>query len=184
MCATAQQQSQSSRFPRWRISGYWIATILVAFENSAGAMWVFLPLIPHFNHTNAAMVFVEYLRTMLAHLGYPPYFKYILGPWQFACAAALLAPRLPRVKEWAYIGAFFNYSSALVSHLFAGDGADIPAAVFAALTIVSWSLRPPDRRLEESAPVETKTSSWLASAGLMILLLLLSLFYLPHSPKP
>ncbi len=48
---------------------------------------------------------------------------------QLACAAALLAPRLPHVKEWAYTGAFFNYSSALVSHLFAGDPPDISAAV-------------------------------------------------------
>jgi DoxX-like family len=58
---------------------------------------------------------------MLAHLGYPPYFSYVLGPWQFACAGALLAPRLLRVKEWAYAGAFFNYSSAIASHLSVGD---------------------------------------------------------------
>jgi len=65
----------------------------VAFENAAGAMWVFLPLIPGINQLHASSVFAEYLHTMLAHLGYPQYFKYILGPWQLSCAAALVAPR-------------------------------------------------------------------------------------------
>ena len=76
---------------------YWTCTQLVAFENAAGAMWTFLPVIPGINRLHAAWVFAEYLGFMLAHLGYPQYFKYILGPWQLACAAALLAPRLPRV---------------------------------------------------------------------------------------
>jgi hypothetical protein len=30
---------------------------------------------------------------------------------------ALLAPRLPRLKEWAYAGAVFNYTGAAASHL-------------------------------------------------------------------
>jgi hypothetical protein len=136
MCAAAKNQSSSSRFDRMRTSAYWTATILVAFENSAGAMWVLLPLIPRFSHTNTALVFAEYLRTMLAHLGYPPYFKYLLGPWQLACAAALVAPRLARVKEWAYFGAFLNYSSAFMSHQFAGDRPDITSGALAVLTIM------------------------------------------------
>ncbi len=133
-------------------------------------MWVFLRL--------------EYLRVMLAHLGYPQYFSYILGPWQLACAAALLAPRLPRVKEWAYAGAFFNYSSAFVSHLFAGDRPDIGSAVMVVLTVISWALRPPDRRLSESMPSgETSALSWIAPAAILGLLLILSLLRLPQVPK-
>jgi hypothetical protein len=146
-------------------------------------MWVFLPLIPRINQLHVAVVFAKYLHVMLAHLGYPQYFGYILGPWQLACAAALLAPRLPRIKEWAYAGAFFNYSSAFVSHLFARDRPDIAAAVMVALTVISWALRPPDRRLAESMPVsETSALSWVAAAGILGLLLVLSLFWLPKVP--
>jgi hypothetical protein len=120
----------------------------------------------------------------LAHLGYPQYFMYILGPWQLACAAALLAPRLPRVKEWAYAGAFFNYSSAFVSHLFAEDPPDIGSVVMAVLTVISWALRPPDRRFAEPTPVgDTNALSWVAPAVILGLMLILSLFRLPHVPK-
>jgi hypothetical protein len=184
MRAETETQANTNRNGRARHYAFWAATLLIAFENAAGAMWVFLPLIPELNHSHTALIFNEYLRVMLVHLGYPPYFKYILGPWQLACAAALLAPRLPRVKEWAYVGAFFNYSSAIVSHLFAGDRLDIAAAVMAVLTVVSWSLRPEDRRLSESVSVgEISASSWVVSAGLLILLLVLSLFWLPQIPK-
>jgi hypothetical protein len=184
MYVTANNPSFSTRFDRMRTSAYWTATILVAFENSAGAMWVFLPLIPRFSHTNTALVFAEYLRTMLAHLGYSPYFKYILGPWQLACAAALVTPRLARVKEWAYFGAFLNYSSAFISHQFAGDRPDIASGALAVLTIIAWALRPPDRRLAASTPDGgTSVSSWATSAGILVLLLILSLFWLPPISK-
>lgn len=162
---------------------YWTFTLAVAFENAAGSMWVFSPLIPGINRLQATAVFAEYLRVMLAHLGYPPYFQYILGPWQLACAAALLAPRLPRVKEWAYVGAFFNYSSAFVSHLFAGDRPDLAAALMAVLTVASWALRPPERRLLEAKPPgKSGVWSWMASAAILVLLLILSFLWLPPIP--
>jgi hypothetical protein len=151
---------------------YWIFTLLVAYENAAGAMWTVTQL--------------EYMRAMLAHLGYPPYFSYILGPWQLACAATLLAPRLPRVKEWAYAGAFFNYSSAIASHLFVGDAPQetIGAAVMAVFTVLSWALRPADRRLTESKTTrETTGKSWIAAAVILSLMLALWRFSVPPISK-
>jgi hypothetical protein len=50
------------------------------------------------------------LRESVIQLGYPTYFLLILGIWNMLGAAALLAPRFPRLKEWAYAGAFFVYS--------------------------------------------------------------------------
>ncbi|HVR46758.1 MAG TPA: DoxX family protein [Candidatus Binatia bacterium] len=145
MSNESTSQAISNGFHRIRTIAYWTFTLPVAFENAAGAMWVF-------------SFRLNYLAVTLGHLGYPQYFKYILGAWQLACAATLLAPRLPRVKEWAYAGAFFNYSSAIVSHLFAGDPLDVGAAVMIVFTVVSWALRPPDRRLGGSMPVG-KTSA-------------------------
>lgn len=164
-----------------RLVAYWVFTLPVAFENAAGATWTFSPLIPGINRLHATSVFAAYLSAMLAHLGYPQYFKYILGPWQLACAAALIAPSLARAKEWAYAGAFINYSSAVLSHWFVGDRLDIPATVMAVFTVVSWALRPPDRRL--SPPIaETSAWSWIAAAIVVGLLFALSFFWLPQIP--
>ncbi len=172
-----------NRIYRLRRAAYWISTLPVASENVAGSMWVLLPLIHEVNTSHAAQVFAQYLQVMLMHLGYPPYFKYILGPWQFACAVTLVWPGLARAKEWAYTGAFFNYSSACVSHWFAGDGLDIAALTFAVFTVVSWALRPPSRRLTESSPAsETGELSWLSATGILIVLSLLSFFWLPSVP--
>ena len=37
----------------------------------------------------------------LAQLGYPAYLLLLLGAWKVLGAAAILAPGLPRLKEWA-----------------------------------------------------------------------------------
>jgi uncharacterized membrane protein YphA (DoxX/SURF4 family) len=89
------------------------------------------------------------LRTLFTHLGYPAYLLIILGAWKVAGAVAILIPRFPRLKEWAYAGAFFSYTGALASHLAVGDGIDKWAVliVFVGLLALSWGLRPWDRRL-------------------------------------
>ena len=85
---------------------------------------------------------------MLA-LGYPLYLMTILGAWKVLGSIALLAPRFPRLKEWAYAGAFFNMSGAAVSHAVMGDEAwhAYYTAALAIMTLVSWALRPESRIL-------------------------------------
>lgn len=157
-----------TRIGRGREIAYWASTLAVAFENAAGGMWL--------------LTQAKYLRMSLTHLGYPNYFQYILGPWQLACAATVLAPRSPRVKEWAYAGAFFNYSSAFVSHLFSGDRPDIGSAVMAVFTVISWASRPADRRLPCSAQDDSASASeWFKAAIILALLLILSLFWSPKA---
>ena len=83
----------------------------------------------------------------MAQLGYPVYVLTILGSWKVLGAAALLVPGLPRLKEWAYAGIFFNMTGAAASHLASGD-ASWHAAVtlaFAGLAVASWALRPASR---------------------------------------
>jgi hypothetical protein len=60
----------------------------------------------------------------------------------------LLAPHFPRLKEWAYAGLIFNYSGALASHAWVGDGPQtlIGSIIFTALVCASWALRPESRR--------------------------------------
>jgi len=80
----------------------------------------------------------------LTHLGYPAYFPLILGTWKLLGVLALLAPRFPRLKEWAYAGIMFDLTSAALSHAASGDGAAdiVVPLVFAVLTAASWMLRP------------------------------------------
>jgi hypothetical protein len=84
-----------------------------------------------------------------AHLGYPTYLLTLLGAWKLAGAAAIAAPRLPRLKEWAYAGMLFDLTGAAWSHASSGDGVKEIATPLAILAIVmaSWALRPADRTL-------------------------------------
>jgi hypothetical protein len=72
----------------------------------------------------------------------------ILGVWYVLAGVALLAPRFPRLEEWAYAGLVFNYTGAATSHLAVGDGAGALVApiIFTGLAAASWALRPSARR--------------------------------------
>src|SRR5215467_690923 len=86
----------------------------------------------------------------ITHLGYPVYFLTILGIWKILGVAALLAPKFPLIKEWAYAGFFFTMSGAIFSHLAVGDPLKeiFPSLLLLVLTVVSWYLRPASRKLE------------------------------------
>ena len=158
---------------RIRTIAYWTFTLMVAFEMVAGSMWDLLE--------------IDYVRAVLTHLGYPLYLLLILGVWKLPCAVVLLVPRFPRLKEWAYAGAFFNYSGAVFSHVSAGDGANRWAwpLVFAVLTLASWALRPPERRdVLERPPGSARPAAWAVPLGLVAAFLVLSLLTLPKGPPP
>jgi hypothetical protein len=120
---------------RWWSVGYWLTTVLVVAELGVGGIW--------------DIARISYVRDLLAHLGYPSYFLVLLGTWKVLGAVALLVPRRALLKEWAYAGAFFSYSGAIVSHLTTGyDVGEVGVlAVLTALTVLSWALRPPSRRV-------------------------------------
>src|SRR5580658_7556787 len=116
---------------------YWTITGLVAFFIGGGGLaqiWQF--------QTNPHGV--------VPQLGYPMYFFAILGFWKVLGAIAILLPRFPRLKEWAYAGIFFDLTGAAVSCAAVGGyGAYgfhvIAPLLIAGLTVASWALRPPSR---------------------------------------
>lgn len=113
--------------------GYWAVTGLVAFAFVAGgAMDLMAP--PDF-------------AAQMAHLGYPAYLATILGVWKIAGAAAIVAPKMPRVKEWAYAGMFFDLTGAAASHAFSHDGVGkvLTPLVLLGFVLASWALRPAGR---------------------------------------
>ncbi|GGH06487.1 DoxX family protein [Sphingobacterium alkalisoli] len=83
-----------------------------------------------------------------SHLGYPDYLLTVLGVWKILGVIAILLPRLPLIKEWAYAGFFFVASGAIISHIALGDAVTdvLPSLLLLFLTIASWFLRPSDRK--------------------------------------
>ncbi len=82
-------------------------------------------------------------------LGYPVYFVVLLGVWKALGAAVIVAPRLPRLKEWAYAGIVFDLTGAAVSHAASGSSAGnvVGPLLFTLLALASWALRPESRTL-------------------------------------
>jgi len=114
---------------------YWIATAWLALGMlSTGIVQLFK---------------VKSETDFLAHLGYPDYFPTILGTWKLLGAVAVLIPRFPLIKEWAYAGFFFAMSGAIFSHIAAGNPINeiFPSLLLLALTLISWYFRPAERRL-------------------------------------
>ena len=116
---------------------YWIATVWLALGMvSTGAVQLFQA---KEGQGGADMV---------THLGYPAYLLTILGIWKLLGVVAVLIPKSPLLKEWAYAGFFFVMSGAIFSHIAVGDPMKeiFPSLLLLILTLVSWYLRPPDRR--------------------------------------
>ena len=86
---------------------------------------------------------------LFTHLGYPGYLLTILATWKFLGVVAMLIPKFPLLKEWAYAGFFFTMSGAVFSHLASGDGAKefFGPILLIILTVVSWYFRPTDRKV-------------------------------------
>ena len=91
---------------------------------------------------------------MITHLGYPVYLLTLLAVWKILGVVALLIPKYPLLKEWAYAGFFFIMSGAIFSHIVLRDGMNeiFPALLLLILTMVSWYFRPANRKLSALAP--------------------------------
>jgi hypothetical protein len=83
------------------------------------------------------------------NLGYPAYLMTIIGLWKLLGVIAVLIPKRPLLKEWAYAGFFFVMSGAFISHIIVGDpfGRTFPALLLLVLVIISWYFRPADRKI-------------------------------------
>ena len=167
----APQQGRSALV---RSIAYWLFTIVTAFELAAGALW--------------DLLHIEYVRVVLLHLGYPLYLLIILGVWRIPGALALLVPRFPRLKEWAYAGAFFDFTGAAASHFLVGDRAGqwAPPLVFATFTLLSWALRPASRRLPKLTPAaaEMRAEVWAVPVLIVTAMLIVAFFTLPKGAPP
>jgi len=84
----------------------------------------------------------------IMHLGYPAYLLTLLGIWKILGVVAVLIPKFPLLKEWAYAGFFFVMTGALFSHIALGDSVKeiFPALLLLILTLVSRYFSPDSYR--------------------------------------
>ena len=118
-----------------RIAIYWIATALLALELVLGGVWDVWRM--------------PQVRVVIDRLGYPAYFLVILGVWKLLGAVAVIVPRFPLLKEWAYAGVVFNLTGALASNVVSGvtdTGTLVYLVLMMGVTATSWALRPASRR--------------------------------------
>ena len=114
---------------------YWISTVWLALGMlSTGAIQLFK---------------LKADVDQMTHLGYPAYLLTILGVWKILGVVAVLIPKFPRLKEWAYAGFFFAMSGAVISHIVLGDPMKeiSPPLLLLILTVVSWYFRPENRKI-------------------------------------
>jgi hypothetical protein len=119
-----------------KVIGYWVCTVLMVFVMLPGGIF-------------GALRVPQAVAGQTA-LGFPVYFVVFLGVWKILGSIAIVAPKFPLLKEWAYAGMFFDLCGAVVAnaardsvwwHTFA------PIAVMGIL-VGSWWLRPDSRRLK------------------------------------
>jgi hypothetical protein len=117
---------------------YWTSTIWLALGMlSTGAVQLFK------GKTGAGGV------DSITQLGFPVYFLTILGVWKILGAVAVLIPKFPVLKEWAYAGFFFAMSGAIFSHIAYGNPVKemFPSLLLLILSLLSWYFRPADRKI-------------------------------------
>jgi hypothetical protein len=114
---------------------YWIITAILSFCIFSGGL--------------AQAMQVKGVVEGFKPLGYPVYFISLIGVWKVLGIIAILIPKFKLLKEWAYAGLFFVMSGAVISHIASNDVSVqiIAPAVLAIFTVLSWYLRPADRKI-------------------------------------
>ncbi|NTX02793.1 DoxX family protein [Myxococcus sp. CA051A] len=107
---------------------YWVVTGLVSLSATVSA-FLYLTAAPN-------------MVAAFEHLGYPDYFRTMLGIAKLLGVVALWAPGSRTLREWAYAGFAIDFVAAAVSHTAMGDplGNTISPLVTLALLLTSHQL--------------------------------------------
>jgi len=114
---------------------YWIITVILSFCIFTGGLFQALQL--------------KGVVAGFKPLGYPTYFISVIGIWKVLGIIAILVPGFKLLKEWAYAGIFFTMTGAVISHIASNDVKVqiIAPIVLAVFTVLSWYLRPANRKI-------------------------------------
>ena len=104
--------------------GFWLSTgLLSAMLLLSAGMYIF-------NHEEVVSMFTKF--------GYPSYIVYPLAVAKIAGVLVLLLSKNHKIKEWAYMGFFFNFVLAFFAHFQIGDGEQMGAALAMFLLMLSY----------------------------------------------
>lgn len=114
---------------------YWTVTIFLSIGMLAGGV--------------QQMLQVGGYNEIIKQLGYPQYLLSILGVWKIFGVIAILIPKSPLLKEWAYAGFFFAMSGAAISHFVVSKSLidALPSLILLIVIFLSWYFRPVERKL-------------------------------------
>lgn len=120
---------------------YWIVTIFLSIGMLAGG--------------TQQMLQIGGYNEIVTSLGYPLCLLSILGVWKILGVIAILIPKFPLLKEWAYAGFFFAMSGAFISHIVVGQAfaEAVPSLILMTITVLSWYFRPAGRKINFDKPV-------------------------------
>src|SRR5579863_9334944 len=90
-----------------KVIWYWIITAILSFCIFSGGL--------------AQAMQVKGVVQGFKPLGYPNYFISLIGVWKVLGIIAIVIPKFPLLKEWAYAGIFFAMSGAVISHIASDD---------------------------------------------------------------
>lgn len=123
---------------RLRAASYWTSTGIIALAFGSGGV--------------AYLMGAETQLRGMAELGYPAYFVTILGVCKVLGALAIVTPRFPRLREWAYAGIAFDLIAAAASHAAVGHGMAkvVAPLVVLAIMVVSWRLADSELERDEN----------------------------------
>ena len=114
---------------------YWAVTIFLSIGMLAGGI--------------QQMLQIGGYNDIVKQLGYPQYLLSILGVWKILGVIAILIPKSPLLKEWAYAGFFFAMSGAAISHFLVSKSLTdaLPSLILLIVIFLSWYFRPVERKL-------------------------------------
>ncbi len=117
---------------------YWISTIWLALGMLSSG------IVQLFNMKDEVNFILD--------LGYPVYFLTILGIWKILGVVALLIPKFPLLKEWAYAGFFIAMSGAVFSHIALGNSVNeiFPPLLLLILTVGIVVFQTAERKIASS----------------------------------
>ncbi len=114
---------------------YWVATVWLALGMLSSAIVQLIPL--------------QETLDQMKLLGYPVYVLTLIGVAKILGVIAVLIPKFPLLKEWAYAGFCFTMTGAAISHIASSSPVTeiFPSLLLLILTFVSWYFRPADRKI-------------------------------------
>ena len=114
---------------------YWVAPLFLSIGMRAGGI--------------QQMLQIGGYNEFVTRLGYPLYMLSILGVWKILGVIAILVPKFPIVKEWAYAGFFFVMTGAAISHIAMKEPfvEVVPSLILLTAIIASWYFRPVNRKV-------------------------------------